>query len=530
MWDFAEINRRINFAQINRRINKVSLRALEDAYQGAIAIKEIEDTHFGGKVITPDLIKGKTVGDYFRSQLDRQLLRIRSSLLRFRVTGFLVNRQMLGRPTDTLDVTVEGSSSRKAIASEVEVLEKLAFIESVVGKYRVLEDLFSVPPSPADSEPAVTPEVVQLDSRDVTAEASKQLSDTSKDTSVLGKVDPATVVPAKAKSVKANKTPTSARLFGGVLQIRKEFSPKYEREVVQELRVRRIQNRAAIRWLAVLLIVPILVQVVTKNLLLNPILGSYSDRNPSKIELSRGIEEEFLHKFSEYKEALEVKALLVKSIAEEEHKKQEQLHKEKPEEKEGEAKSEEALAKAVYGEYPVELTLDTLSLQPGRYKGLLTAAQTAPEVESALEEKALEEKALELWREARNEQLDGLKNVLADGFGLGAFVALIYFGRQRLVNLRNFSNRAFLNFNDPTKVFLFILITDMFVGFHSAEGWEVILEGILHHFGLPESKVFINGFIATVPVMIDACIKFWIFSYLTRYSPSTSAIYERMNT
>ena len=58
----------------------------------------------------------------------------------------------------------------------------------------------------------------------------------------------------------------------------------------------------------------------------------------------------------------------------------------------------------------------------------------------------------------------------------------------------------------------------------------MILEGVSRHFGLPESKVFINGFIATVPVFIDACIKFWIFSYLTRYSPSASAIYERMNT
>ncbi|WP_448599110.1 hypothetical protein [Thermoleptolyngbya sp.] len=31
------------------------------------------------------------------------------------------------------------------------------------------------------------------------------------------------------------------------------------------------------------------------------------------------------------------------------------------------------------------------------------------------------------------------------------------------------------------------------------------------HFGLPESKVLINGFIATVPAFIDACTKFWIF-------------------
>jgi CemA family len=70
----------------------------------------------------------------------------------------------------------------------------------------------------------------------------------------------------------------------------------------------------------------------------------------------------------------------------------------------------------------------------------------------------------------------------------------------------------------------------MFVGFHSAEGWEVSLEGIGHHFGLPESKLFIYTFIAIVPVMLDSVIKFWIFTYFTRYSAAGSAIYERMNT
>ena len=62
------------------------------------------------------------------------------------------------------------------------------------------------------------------------------------------------------------------------------------------------------------------------------------------------------------------------------------------------------------------------------------------------------------------------------------------------------------------------------------QGWEVLLEGAIAHFGLPESRVAVNAFIATVPVIIDSCIKFWIFSYLTRYSPAASSIYERMNT
>ncbi|HHP7245625.1 MAG TPA: hypothetical protein ACFE0H_13155 [Elainellaceae cyanobacterium] len=53
---------------------------------------------------------------------------------------------------------------------------------------------------------------------------------------------------------------------------------------------------------------------------------------------------------------------------------------------------------------------------------------------------------------------------------------------------------------------------------------------LTHHFGLPERPNAINLFIATVPVMMGSCIKFWIFNYLTRFSSSSSAIFERMNT
>ena len=69
----------------------------------------------------------------------------------------------------------------------------------------------------------------------------------------------------------------------------------------------------------------------------------------------------------------------------------------------------------------------------------------------------------------------------------------------------------------------------MFVGFHSAHGWEVILGGILHHFGLPENQSLIFLFIATVPVILDAIFKYWIFRYLSRMSPSAAATYRNMN-
>ncbi len=141
----------------------------------------------------------------------------------------------------------------------------------------------------------------------------------------------------------------------------------------------------------------------------------------------------------------------------------------------------------------------------------------------------LKEEATHLWEDSRGKALNGLINLLSDGVSLVIFAGLVYFNRGKLLILKRFINRVFLGLSDPAKVLLFILITDFFVGFHSAEGWEVLLEGIASHFGLPENKTFIYGFIATVPVAIDSYTKFWIFTYFTQYSPTSSAIYERMN-
>jgi hypothetical protein len=109
------------------------------------------------------------------------------------------------------------------------------------------------------------------------------------------------------------------------------------------------------------------------------------------------------------------------------------------------------------------------------------------------------------------------------------FLALIYFGRQQMITLKSLIDRVFVGLNDATKVYLIILFTDMFVGYHSSHGWEVLLEGIAEHFGLPSDRNAIFLFIATVPVMMDATFKYLIFNYLTRKSPSAVAVYRTMN-
>ena len=109
----------------------------------------------------------------------------------------------------------------------------------------------------------------------------------------------------------------------------------------------------------------------------------------------------------------------------------------------------------------------------------------------------LQHRAIELKDEASVESLHAIKNVLADFLGLIAFVVLCLLSRDELRVLRGFLDEAVYGLSDSAKAFGIILFTDIFVGYHSPEGWAVLLEGIAEHFGLPARQNFIMMFIAT---------------------------------
>ncbi|MBW4554153.1 MAG: hypothetical protein KME35_24075 [Aphanocapsa sp. GSE-SYN-MK-11-07L] len=431
-----------NLSQLNQWVSQSSLQGLADAYQAAQTLKSIEEKHFQGERIAFQPNQGKTVSDYFGSQRDQQLLRIRLGLARFRMIGFLRNRSIASQAEASEPNQTNQAEKTQPESPEAVILSKLAFIESVVCRYR--EDELDLIRQAIAQDPPVATSSADLPQSGTMA-------------------SPPNLNPTQPPRRPNRKSPSFLGSFG---QFSKELNPEYEQEVVQELRLRRKQNKIAVRWLIILLLIPVLVQVTTRNLIFEPLLNAYGESHYRQVKITNEVAEDYIANFSRLKETLEIKQLL----------------------------------------------------------GLI------PEMTAAEKKAKIKESATELAREALSETLNGVKNMLADGVSLVVFAVLVFLGRDQLSVLRSFSNRAFLSLSDPLKVFLFILITDMFVGFHSPEGWEVILEGVSEHFGFPPSKVFVNLFIATVPVIMDTFIKFWIFNYLTRYSPSTSAIYERMNT
>jgi hypothetical protein len=144
-------------------------------------------------------------------------------------------------------------------------------------------------------------------------------------------------------------------------------------------------------------------------------------------------------------------------------------------------------------------------------------------------ESKIKEKALELAAKFRDKSANAISNIFADIIALITFALVIVFSAKDIISLQHFVDQIVYGLSDSAKAFLIILSTDVFVGFHSPHGWEIILEGFAEHLGLPASRNYIFMFIATFPVILDTIVKYWIFRYLSRLSPSALATLKEMN-
>ena len=139
-----------------------------------------------------------------------------------------------------------------------------------------------------------------------------------------------------------------------------------------------------------------------------------------------------------------------------------------------------------------------------------------------------QDKAVELARIYNKESMLAITNVLGDFVTFVTVASLFVWMRPQIVILKSFLTESIYSLSDTTKSFLLILVTDLLVGFHSPRGWEIGIEMLLRHFGLPENQDFIFLFVAAFPVFLDTIFKYWIFRYLNKISPSTVATYHNM--
>jgi hypothetical protein len=260
---------------------------------------------------------------------------------------------------------------------------------------------------------------------------------------VLERYDPSQAKPAPGLSRAPDVLPRS--LIGMLDTLRRQLDPQAEANLLEGFRRRRDATLVSLRILLLLVLVPLLMQQLSRSLLVSPLVDRLAPDTPFLTYPRPALEEAAVEKLRVYKEEVEFDALL--------------------------------------------------------------RGRPVPEPEEM--HTLLTERARLLKEEADQSSSEAVKNVLSDVVGLLGFVLMCLLGRREIQVLK-----AFL---------------DEIVGFHSPEGWTVLLNGLAGHLGLPAQENFIMLFIATFPVVLATIFKYWIFRYLNRVSPSSVATLRNMN-
>jgi hypothetical protein len=248
-------------------------------------------------------------------------------------------------------------------------------------------------------------------------------------------------------------------------KIKADFSPRAEEKFLRDFQVSKKRTRTAVRFLVMLVLVPTLTQYFSSQFLLSPIVEKIRGEEPSQIFLNHEMEEQALYELKNFENKLKFENL---------------IH------------------------------------------------QTPPISSEILEEK-VKSKVREIAQKFREKSSHAISNIFADVMSFGAFALIIAKSKREILIVKSFIDDVIYGLSDSAKAFLIILFTDIFVGFHSPHGWEVILEGFAQHLGLPATRNAIFLFIATFPVILNTIFKYWIFRYLSRLSPSALATLKEMD-
>mgnify|MGYP006280457473 FL=1 len=137
-----------------------------------------------------------------------------------------------------------------------------------------------------------------------------------------------------------------------------------------------------------------------------------------------------------------------------------------------------------------------------------------------------QEKTIELAQRYNDQSVEAITNFFGDVVSLVTLFYLLYVLEIQINITQSFLLEVFFGLDDSKKSLLILLVTDLLVGYHSSNLWELFFELFFNHYGLPESQTGIFLLVATLPVLLDVLFKYLIFRHLNRSSPATVATYH----
>jgi hypothetical protein len=464
------------FGQYWRKANqwfyRTADRALDEAYKATLKIKAIEDEHFGGeKIVISVEYNGNQVATYFQNDLNKYL-----NIARIRLAEFQTSRTVTvgnyPQPPDSQGFDPEFSSINpytQDIEREARILEKLSFIDDILTRYAGTEQSTYIDGSRSTFGQQAIDSILPPDDR-------SSLTLNRNESANFPNNNPAAALDRRQSNPMPNrpdrpdeninrKAIIDPSLIKTFRRIQQDLDPQAEAQVLENYRFHQGKTKTSLRFILILILAPLLIQYVSKIVVIGPAVDLYQSYHHSDIFLNVNLEREAIEEMERFEKTLKFKHLVG-----------------------------------------------------------FTPQLTAEQMEEKVKEKA-EEIKVDFYRKST----ESVKNWFADLLSIVTFAWLIVNGKQQIAALKSFLDDLISGLSDTAKAFIIILLTDTFVGFHSPHGWEIILESTAKHLGIPENREFNSLFIATFPVLIDTLFKYWIFRYLNGQSPSSVATYKAMN-
>lgn len=309
----------------------------------------------------------------------------------------------------------------------------------------------------------------------------------------------------------------------------KQLFSDVENLVVQEYRFYRYLFLTTVKCVFILISVPLFVNFCSKTYLIRPITEYYWNAQQPEIFLNSYMQKRAFNQLKDFEETIYFESLILPEnlSVKEESVTEEKLNasksiKVKPAVFLDQNLEQKSQANILYVSNSAESNADFDGHMPKmeiqRFQNQL----------NTYIQKGLQHKTLELANHYNEESVEAITNFFADLMSFGTLWFLISSLEIQINITKSFLLEVFFGLDDSKKSLLILFVTDLLVGYHSPNIWELFFSSFFDHYGLPENETTIFLLVATLPVLLDVLFKYLIFRHLNRASPATVATYHAM--
>ena len=269
----------------------------------------------------------------------------------------------------------------------------------------------------------------------------------------------------------------------------------------------------------ILLFVPLTINFLAKNYLVRPITEYYWNRHQPEIFLNSYQQKRAFTELQDFEEKIYFESLILSNP------KQKMIGSFSVTDPEKKNEKQQQIVGELSSFTPVlnkkNESLNSLPIQTFGHS-------YAPEFFSESVQNRLHEKILELAIHYNEESIEAITNFFADLISFSS-LCYLFFALEIQINItKSFLLEVFFGLDDSKKSLFILFLTDLLVGYHSPNIWELFFSSFFDHYGLPENQTTIFLLVATLPVLLDVLFKYLIFRHLNRASPATVATYHAM--